>query len=259
MINIKSEKEIETLREGGRKLAYIVKTLVDECKNGTSSFYLNEKAGELMVKEGGEPSFLNYTPYGAGRPFPGNICISVNHEIVHGIPNEEEKIFKNGDIVTIDVGLVYKGLFTDHAHTLIIGPEGPQKKEKRKLLKATKEALYSGIKEAKPGNTIGDIGFAIQKIAKKYDLGIAEGLTGHGVGYGVHENPYVPNYGQQGQGEKLIEGMVIAIEPMFTLGKGRIITEPNGYTYSTKDGSLSAQFEHTVAITKRGPLILTEL
>ena len=256
MIQPKTQKEIQILKEGGKKLAKIMKALIQECKVGVSSFYLNDLAGKLMEEEGGIPSFLNYTPYGADRPFPGNICVSVNDEIVHGIPNEEEKIFKEGDIVTVDAGLIYQGLFTDHAHTVIIGKGN---KDQRKLLKATKEALYAGIKEAQLGNHVGDIGFSIQEVAKKYDLGVAEGLTGHGVGYGVHEDPYVPNYGQKGKGDELVEGMVIALEPMFTLGKGRIITEQNGYTYSTKDGSLSAQFEHTIAITKDGPLILTEI
>jgi methionyl aminopeptidase len=256
MITIKSEKEIEVLREGGKILAQIMNILLEDVVEGASSFEINKKCGELMKEYGGKPSFLNYTPYGANRPYPGNLCISVNNEIVHGIPNEEEKIFKYGDLVTLDAGLIYKDLFTDHAVTKIIGQVPKRTKE---LVERTKEALNAAIKQCKVGNTVGDIGNVIENIACDAELSVVEGLSGHGVGYGVHEDPYIPNYGDKGEGEKLLEGMVIAIEPMFSLGSGDIKTERNGYTYSTKDGSLSAQFEHTVAITKKGPIVLTKI
>ncbi len=256
MIKLKTQEEIDKLKIGGAKLAEILQILSKDVVPGASSFDLNIKCGELMKQFGGKPSFLNYTPYGAKRPFPGNLCISLNHEVVHGIPNEDEIIFKDGDLVTLDAGLIYDGLFTDHALTIIIGDVDKRVKE---LVERTREALYAGIKQARIGNHVGDIGNAIEKVAISADLGVIEGLTGHGVGYGVHEDPYIPNYGDKGTGEKLEEGMVIALEPMFSLGTSEVIVEKNGYTFSTADGSLSAQFEHTVAITKDGPIILTKI
>lgn len=256
MIKLKSYEDIEKLKIGGAKLAEVLKILSEEVIAGASTFYLNEKCGELMKDFGGIPSFLNYTPYGASRPFPANLCISLNHEVVHGIPNENEVIIKNGDIVTLDAGLIYDNLYTDHAVTVIVGDVD---KKVRALVESTKEALFAGIKQARIGNYMGDIGNAIEEVANRHNFGIIEGLTGHGVGYAVHEDPYVPNYGDKGTGEKLKEGMVLALEPMFSLGTSEVISEENGYTFSTADGSLSAQFEHTIAITKNGPLILTKI
>lgn len=255
MIKLKTAEEIEKLKVGGQKLAEILRVLSQDLKPGTSSFDLDKKCAQLMKEASGKPSFLGYTPYGAHRPYPASLCVSINHEIVHGIPNETEKIIQEGDLVTLDAGLIYDGLFTDHAVTFIIGDVDKRVKE---LVARTEEALYAGIKQARVGNTVGDIGSAISKVAESADLAIMEGLTGHGVGYGVHEDPYVPNYGYKGKGEKLVAGMVIAIEPMFSLGTDEIMTEKDGYTYSTADGSLSAQFEHTVAITEDGPIILTK-
>jgi len=255
MITYKTPEEIEKLKIGGKKLAEILQILSKDVKPGTSSFDLDKKCEKLMKDAGGKSSFFGYTPYGAHRPYPASLCLSINEEIVHGIPNETEKIIKEGDLVTLDAGLIYEGLFTDHAITIIVGEVDKRVKE---LVERTREALYAGIKQAQIGNTVGDIGYAIQKVAESADLAIMEGLTGHGVGYGVHEDPYIPNYGRKGQGEKLEEGMVIAIEPMFGLGTDEIMTEKDGYTYSTADRSLSAQFEHTVAITKDGPIIITK-
>lgn len=256
MIKLKTAEEIEKLRIGGQKLANILDILSRDIVPGASSFDLDKKCARLMREAGGKPSFFGYTPYGAHRPYPASLCLSINYEIVHGIPNETEKIIKEGDVVTLDAGLIYEGLYTDHAITLIVGEVDKRVKE---LVERTREALYAGIKQARIGNTVGDIGDAIQKVAESADLAIMEGLTGHGVGYGVHEDPYIPNYGHRGKGEKLAEGMVIAIEPMFGLGTDEIVVEKDGYTYSTADGSLSAQFEHTVAITDKGPLILTKI
>jgi len=223
---------------------------------------LDVKARKLAEESGARPAFLNFTPYGADRPYPAAICISINDEIVHGIPNEDPKIIESGDLVNLDMGLVYKGLYTDHAVTVIAGKlEDKYDKEEikkiKKLMSKTEEALYAGIKVARVGNTVGDIGNAIESIAIKNNLFVVEGLTGHGVGFDVHEDPYVPNEGEKGQGEFLKEGMVLALEPMFSLGTSRIKLERDGYTYSTKDGSLSVQFEHTIVITKNGPVILT--
>ena len=254
MIKLKTKEEIELLRIGGQKLAKIVDEVSQHLKPGVSTDELDKIAGDLFELHGVKSSFLGYTPVGAKRPYPANICISINDEIVHGIPNEDPKIIKEGDLVTVDAGLIYQGLFTDHARTFAIGEVS---KEIKKLMTKTEEALYAGIKQCRVGNKIGDIGSAIEKIARDSGLSIVNDLTGHGVGYGVHEDPFVPNYGKSGEGELIEEGLVIAIEPMFSLGGPRIKTARDGYTYLTEDGSISAQYEHTIAVTADGPIILT--
>ncbi len=254
MIKLKTKEEIEALRRGGQKLYLVIEETSKFIKPGVSTDELNKIADELIRRHGGKPAFLNYTPAGAKRPYPASICISINDEIVHGIPNENPKIIKEGDLVTLDGGVIYEGLYTDHARTFIVGEVS---KEVKKLVTKTHEALYAGIRECHVGNKVGDIGSAIVRVAKDAGLSVVKDLTGHGVGYGVHEDPYVPNEGKSGTGEVLEEGLVIAIEPMFSLGDPYIKTAKDGYTYLTKDGSLSAQFEHTVAITNSGPLILT--
>lgn len=256
MSNLKTKEEIEILRVGGQKLARIVEDVSKNIKIGITTDELDRIAGDLISLHGGKSSFLGYTPAGAKRPYPANICISINNEIVHGIPNEDPKEIKEGDLVTIDAGFIYQDLFTDHARTFIVGEVS---KDVKRLVTKTEEALYAGIKKCHPGNKVGDIGSAIEKVARDFDLAVVEDLTGHGVGYGVHEDPFVPNFGKSGTGEVLEEGLVIAIEPMFTLGTSKIKTAKDGYTYLTADGSLSAQFEHTVAITESGPIILTKI
>lgn len=262
MIRLKTKEEIETLKIGGQKLARIVDEISRSLKPGISTDQIDQNARDLFDLHGGRSSFLNYTPAGAKRPFPSNICVSINDEIVHGIPNENPKILKEGDLVTIDAGFIYQNLYTDHARTFIIDKNGigstNAPKEIKKLLTKTEEALYAGIKQCRVGNTIGDIGSAIEKVAKSSGLAVVNDLTGHGVGYAVHEDPFVPNFGEKGKGEIIEEGLVIAIEPMFCLGKPAIKTARDGYTYLTKDGSLSVQFEHTVAATSDGPIILTK-
>ena len=216
---------------------------------------LNTLAIELVKKEGDVPAFLNYRPDGARRKYPAALCVSINEEIVHGIPNEGRRVVKEGDIVSIDLGLSHKRMITDMAVTV---GAGKSNEENNRLIKATKEALSAGIKAAKAGKFTGDIGFAIEKIARKYRFSIAEGLSGHGVGFSIHEDPYVPNFGTPGYGEVLKEGMVLAIEPMFCLGSGEIVSDKDGLVFKTKDGETSAHFEHTIAITKKGPIILTK-
>lgn len=255
MIRLKTEEEIKILAEGGRILADIMRASKKFAVPGVTAKEVNDFFHSEITKAGCTPSFLNFRPHGANRPFPAAICVSINHEIVHGIPNEGEKIFKEGDIVTFDAGLIYKGMYLDHAWTY---PIGTISKEARTLLQATEEALYIGIKQAKAGRQIGDISHVIEERAYKDDLFVVDGLAGHGVGHGIHEDPYVPNIGDPRTGEKIEVGLVIAIEPMFALGASEIIQEKDGHTYSTADGSLSAQFEHTVAITKSGPVILTK-
>lgn len=255
MISIKTQEEIDIMKEGGKRHRLILDILSKMIKPNVSSYDLEKKARKLIEEEGDKGSFLNYKPKGAKRAYPACLCVSINDEIVHGIPNEEEKILKSGDIVSIDLGLTHKGLITDSAITVIVG-DGSEKD--KKLVEHTKEALYLGIKEAKVGNKIGDIGFVIGSFGRKLGYGVCEGLAGHGVGYKVHEDPFVPNEGVRNTGEVLKEGMVLAIEPMFTLGSSKIILAKDGYTYKTADGSKAAHFEHTIAITKEGPIILTK-
>ncbi|MCC7004585.1 type I methionyl aminopeptidase [Candidatus Nomurabacteria bacterium] len=254
MIRLKSEKEIEIMKEGGKRHAFILKEVAKNVKPGVSTKSLDEIAFKLIKEGGDEPAFLNYTPEGISYPYPASLCVSVNDEVVHGIPLEEI-VLQEGDVVSLDLGLVHGGLITDGAITV---PCGKISKDAKTLIEVTKKALDSGIREAKAGNTTGDIGFAIQEFVKPYGFGIVKILSGHGVGYSVHEDPYVPNYGKRGDGEKLVPGMVIAIEPMLNIGSGTVYGTEDEYTYITKDGSISAHFEHTVAITEKGPVVLTK-
>ncbi len=255
MIYIKTKEDIEKIREGGKILADVLMQAKKIIKVGTTSAEVDKFVHDFIVKAGAYPAFLNYKPEGATRPFPASLCICVNDQIVHGVPTENIKTFKEGDIITLDCGVKYKDLYTDHAITFVLGKN--ENSDIKKLLQKNEEALYAGIKQAKIGNRVGDIGFAIQSVAKENGLTVIKELTGHGVGYKIHEDPYVPNYGKPGEGELLKEGMVIAIEPMFSLGSDKIVIEDDDWTLSTKDGSMSAQFEHTVAITENGPVILT--
>lgn len=255
MIRIKKTEEIEILKEGGKRHSYILLEVSKKVAPGVSTQELEDFARKLIEEGGDKAAFLNYKPRGAKRPFPAALCVSINEEIVHGIPNEEPRILKEGDIISIDLGLVHKGLITDSAITL---PVGNVSEEDKKLIMHCKEALHLGIKEARGGNTVGDIGYAIESFIKPLGYGLSEGLAGHGVGFAVHEDPYVPNEGKPGQGEKLVPGMVIAIEPMVTLGSSGITLDKDGYTYKTKDGSNAAHFEHTIVITDGDPIILTE-
>ncbi len=253
---IKSHAEIRTLREGGRRHAQILLELRDLIRPGISTNELNEYAMRRVKELGDAPAFLNYKPEGAKRPYPAALCVSVNDEIVHGIPNEKLKILKEGDVVSVDLGVKHGGLITDSAFTVGVGKVSF---EDESLMSATERALFAGIDRALMGERVGDIGAAIERVAKRAHFSVVEGLAGHGVGYSVHEDPYVPNTGTAGEGELLKDGMVIAIEPMFTLGSGKITLSRDGFTYKTLDGKKAAHFEHTVAITKGGPIILTSL
>lgn len=255
MISIKSKEEIAILREGGKRHAHILAELIKIVSPGLDVVELENRARDL-IKEGGDTSaFLGYKPYGAKRPYPATLCVSINDEVVHGIPNENKKILKEGDIVSIDLGLVHKGLITDSAVTVPVGKISP---ELDKLLKVTEQALNAGIKAVKDGCRTGDIGEAISRFAYANNYGLVEELSGHGVGYSVHEDPYIPNYGFKGQGDVLKSGMVIAIEPMFNLGTKNIYLDKDGYTFKTRDGKPSAHFEHTIVVTKSGAEILTK-
>jgi methionyl aminopeptidase len=253
-VKLKTKEEIEILREGGRRHAEILRFLISIIKPGVSTFILEEEALRLIREGGDKAAFLDYQPEGASRPFPAALCVSINEEIVHGIPNEVSRILKEGDLVSLDLGLVHKGLITDAAVTV---PVGQVDDLSRKLLNVTEEALKAGIANAQPGGRIGDIGSAISKVIKPTGFSLAQDLAGHGVGYKVHEEPFVPNFGVAGKGEILKPGLVIAIEPMVNIGKPGIKVSRDGYTISTHDGSLSAHFEHTIAITEEGPIVLT--
>ena len=254
MIRIKTKEEIAILREGGARLAFILNELGRAVKPGMSTAEIDEMGQKMIEEQGDKAAFLNYMPNTAKRPYPASICVSVNDEVVHGIPNEDPKILKEGDIVSIDAGLVHKGLITDSAITVAVGKIDA---ESQKLLDITKKALNAGTAAAKPGKTTGDIGFAIQSVIEPHGYGIVEELCGHGVGYEVHEDPFVPNFGIRGRGAKLKEGMVIAIEPMVNEGTKHIKLDRDGYTYRTKDGKRSAHFEHTIVITDNGAEVLT--
>ncbi|MCX6703733.1 MAG: type I methionyl aminopeptidase [Candidatus Zambryskibacteria bacterium] len=255
MIRIKKPEEIEILKKGGARHAFILRTLKDMVAPGVTTQMLEDKAREMIEEERDRGAFLNYTPRGAKRAFPAALCVSINNEIVHGIPNENVKTLMEGDVVTLDLGLTHKGLITDSAVTVAVGETGERE---RKLIAHTEEALARGIKEARGGNHIGDISFAIGSFARSLGYGVPEDLAGHGVGYAVHEDPYVPNEGFKGQGDLLVPGMVLAIEPMLTLGGDQITLASDGYTYKTRDGSIAAHAEHTIVITEGEPIILTK-
>jgi len=254
MIKLKNLEEIEILREGGKRLAEILSTLASQVVPGVSALELEEEARRLIREGGDRPAFLGYRPQGAQRPFPAALCVSINDEIVHGIPNETEKIIKEGDIVSLDFGILHRGLVTDAAVTV---PAGVIDEQSKKLIEITRTALERGIEAALPGKTIGDIGAAISKVVRPSGFVLADDLVGHGVGYRVHEDPLVPNFGIEGKGEKLVPGLVIALEPMVNVGKSDIKMSSDGYTIRTRDGSRSAHFEHSIAITEKGNIILT--
>ncbi|MDP2934229.1 MAG: type I methionyl aminopeptidase [bacterium] len=248
MVNIYSEKEIEIMREGGKILAKILKTLSKKVKSGITTAYLNKVAEDLIFSFGAKPSFRGFNGY------PAALCTSVNEEIVHAVPSK--KILKNGDILTLDLGIKFKGFCTDAAITV---PVGKIDKKVRKLITTTKKSLEIAIKQAKPGNYLEDIGWAIQNYVEKRGFNVIRELVGHGVGKQVHEDPQILNYGRKEQGVVLKEGMVLALEPMVAIGNWRIKRGEDRFGYKTLDNSLSAHFEHTIAITKRGPKILTKV
>lgn len=246
MINIKSPDEIKIMREGGKILSLVLKTLSEEAKSGMKLSELDRIAFEIIKKADAKPSFLGFNGY------PASICTSVNHEIVHGIPRE--LVLKDKDILSIDVGIYYKEMHTDAAITIGMSDVS---KEARNLIEKTRLALLKGIQAIKPGAYLGDISAAIQEVADKNNLGIVKDLVGHGIGRELHEYPQIPNYGRKGSGDVLSEGMALAIEPMFTLGGQGIKVDKDNWAVQTADLSLAAHFEHTVAVTARGFLILT--
>ncbi len=249
----KSEAEIEIMAEGGRRLAEILETLASEVLPGIPTNYFDSRSRELIKQANAKPAFLGYVPPGSKDPFPAAICVSLNDVIVHGLPSGKK--LQEGDLLKLDLGLVYKDFYLDAALTV---PVGSIHESGKKLIAVTKKALDRGIAEAVSGNTLGDIGWAIQKTVTSEGFSVANSLSGHEIGKELHEGLSVYNFGKPGKGEELREGMVFAIEPMVAVGTNKIKSLPDG-SFGTADGSLSAHFEHTVAITKNGPRILTRV
>lgn len=255
MITIKNENEIALLREGGKHLSHVLESLVKATKPGVSVVDLDTLAERLVRKYGDTPSFLNYKARGSKRGFPASLCVSINDEVVHGLP-KGNRVIAEGDVVSLDMGLVHKNMYLDSAVTIGVGAIDATAK---KLIEVTKEALSVGIKEARGWKHTGDIGYAVERFIKPSGFGIVRELAGHGVGFAVHEDPYISNYGKRGKGELLKPGMVIAIEPMINEGSDEIYVDDDGFTFRTKDGKRSAHFEHTVLITDGEAEVLTRV
>ncbi len=246
-VTIKTPQELEVLRRSGKVLARITEELKKNVRSGIRTEEINKRAEELIGIFKAQPAFKGY------KGFPASVCVSLNQEVVHGIPGK--RIIQDGDVVSVDIGIIFENYFTDTAFTVGVG----RIDEKRKhLLFVTENALYKGIEQARPGNHLSDISFAVQSFVEANGLSIVRDFVGHGIGIELHEEPEVPNYGLPHAGPILKEGMVLAIEPMVNLGTWKIKILEDGWTVVTEDGQPSAHFEHTVAITQQGPEILTK-
>lgn len=248
MTKIKTPAELANMRESGRMLATVLDVVGKSIEVGITTIELDAIAARELAKLGGKPAFLGL--YG----FPAVICISLNDEVVHGIPGK--RVVKNGDIVSFDFGVNYNGMITDAARTILVGPHN---KAKQNLIDGTLASLDAGIAAVKNGAQVGDISANVQAVLDGYGYGIVRDLVGHGVGHELHEEPNIPNYGKAGTGPTLVAGMTIAIEPMTTLGSFKVYTASDGWTIATRDGSLAAHFEDTVLVTEAGAEILTRL
>ena len=249
MITRRNEKEIELLRQAGKIVAMTHEYLKPFIKAGISTKKLDEMAEKFILSQGAIPSFKGY------GGFPGSICSSINDVLVHGIPNDKH-ILKDGDIISIDIGANYKGYHGDSAWTYAVGEVSEEAKE---LMKVTEESLYRGLEQVKPGNRISDISNAIQTFVEAHGYGVPRDYTGHGVGSNLHEDPIIPNYGIAGRGPKIVPGMVMAIEPMVTLGDYHTRTLLDDWTVKTIDGKITAHYEHTIVVTDEGYEILTKI
>jgi methionyl aminopeptidase len=246
-------KKIELLKKSGQILAQTLKVVSAAVHPGISAWELNEIAEAEIAKAGARPAFKNYKPDKDSTPFPGALCVSVNDEVVHGLPTKD-KILKDGDIVGLDLGVDYEGVFTDSAITV---PVGKVDSEGLRLIEAAAESLQAGINVIKAGITTGDYGAAVEAIVKKYKFETVRDLVGHGVGNAVQEDPEIPNYGPAGRGAKLVAGMVIAVEPMINAGTFRLNYDEDGWGIRTADGKRSSHMEHTVLVTEHGCEIIT--
>ncbi|TRZ78086.1 type I methionyl aminopeptidase [bacterium] len=250
---IKSESEIAIMREGGKILAEVLQIVAEAVKPGITTKELDEIAEKEILKRGAKPSFKNYSYIGCESAYPASICISINDEVIHGIPRSD-RVIKDGDIIGLDMGGKYKGYYTDMTETVMVGKCS---EEAKKLVSVAKDCLTVGIAQAKVGNRMGDISEAIQNVAEGAGFSVVQAFVGHGVGKFVHEPPEVPNYGKAGQGLELKEGMTLALEPMVNMGREDVEILDDDWTVVTADGSLSAHFECTVLITKGNPEVLT--
>ena len=246
MIELKTASEIEQMRRAGRIVAGLLQHLAALVRPGMKTKALDDAAMAYLNHEGARPAFLGY------RGFPACICVSVNEEVVHGIPGERR--LKDGDLVSLDAGVIVEGLYADAATTVGVGPVSPRA---RRLAETTRQALQAGIAQAVAGNRLGDISHAVQRLVEREGFGVVRQFVGHGIGRALHEDPPVPNFGPPHTGPRLTTGMVLAIEPMATLGGPEVAILDDGWTAVTKDRSLAAHFEHTVAITGEGPQVLT--
>lgn len=244
---VKTASEIRNMRESGRMLATVLSNLKKLTEPNMSTKHVAEQASKDLRKLGGEPAFLGY------QGFPDVACVSINNEVVHGIPRTD-KIIQEGDIVSLDFGVKYKGMITDSAISFIVGKGSPEDKQ---LVKFTEQSMYAGIDAVHDGVKTGDIGYAVEKVLNAQGYGVVRDLVGHGVGHHLHEDPNIPNYGHKGTGTILHKGMTVAIEPMATMGTNTVFMADDGWTILTTDGSRAAHFEHTVLITDNSAEILT--
>ncbi len=249
MIHLKNAEQIAKMREAGRITGEAILIAGEAVREGVSTKHLDDLIRNHIEKCGAYPTFLGYSG------FPGSACISVNEEVIHGIPSPDV-ILKEGDIVKIDVGATYKGFVGDSANTFAVGKIDPKAQE---LIDCTKNSFYEGVKQVKEGNRIGDIGHAVQEYCESRNFSVIRKYVGHGVGRELHEDPSVPNYGTAGRGPRLVNGMTIAIEPMVSAGGYDVTELSNGWTVVTKDGSLTAHYEHSVALTEDGVILLTKV
>jgi len=256
MIPIKSPEEIKIMMEGGRILAGVMKEIEKQVKPGVATKELDKVAQDLVLRLGAKPAFLGYVDEKdkSSKPFPAGLCTSINEEIVHTLPSS--RVLKEGDIITLDFGVFYKDFYTDMAITLPVGKVSP---EVQRLIRVTKKALKRGIKKARVGNTFGDIGNTIQRYVEDQGFGVVRELCGHGIGKKLHEDPQIPNYGKRRSGPELAEGMVFCLEPMVTVGDWKLKKSRDDFGLATKDGSLSAHFEDTLAIINGRAQILTKI
>ncbi|HXG51052.1 MAG TPA: type I methionyl aminopeptidase [candidate division Zixibacteria bacterium] len=252
MISLKSPREIEIMRRANIIVAEVLEELKRAIAPGVTTLELDALAEELTLKRKAVPAFKGYTV--AGRVFPRSLCVSVNEEVVHGIPSR--RVLREGDIVGLDYGVIYEGYYGDAAITVGVGAVSEQA---RRLMEVTEQALYRGIEQLRVGKRLGDLGAAVQQTAESAGFSVVRAFVGHGIGKRLHEEPPVPNFGEPDRGVRLQEGMVLAIEPMVNAGSHEVKIKEDGWTAVTKDGSLAAHFEHSVAVTKNGPYILSKL
>lgn len=256
-IRKKSKKEVKTLKEGGKILAEAINTAAKRAREGSrervNAKELDEIAEKIIRSHGAIPAFLNF-PVEKDLVYPASLCVSINDEIVHGVPRKD-RILQEGDLVTLDLGVIHKKLFTDAALTLIVGKGS---NEAQQLMETTKKTLEIGLEQMYPGSTLGNYGNAVEKYVLSKGFFVARGLGGHGVGYEVHEPPFIPNFGKPGTGVRLEEGMVLALEPIINEKSEHIELALDEITFKTTDGGLSAQFEHTIVITRKGHEVLTQ-